>query len=90
VSIFNEANEEVKNKTELIGSSPLEISDKGNNWSKDLEKLSMLVPEVSYGLNSKINNEKLDKVLPNLGSIRKSNRIKNPVFAKQDDFLWLT
>jgi hypothetical protein len=64
----------------------LEISDKGNNWSNDLEKLSVLVPEVSYGLNSKINNEKLDKALPNLGSICKSKRIENPIFAKQDDF----
>lgn len=68
----------------------MEISDKGNNWSKDLEKSSVSVPEVSYGLNSKINNEKLDKAMPNLGSTCKSNRIRNPISAKQDDFLWST
>lgn len=77
-----------KNKIELIGSSPLEIGDNGKNWSK--EKSSVLVPEVSYGLNKKINNEKLNKVMPNLGSTRKSNRIKNPISEKQDDFLWST
>ena len=27
--------------------------------------------------------------LSELGSIRKSNRTKNPTSAKQDDFLWL-
>jgi hypothetical protein len=46
------------------------------------------VPEVSYGLNNKRNNGKLDKAMPNLGSTRKSNRTKNPISAKQDDFLW--
>jgi hypothetical protein len=50
----------------------------------------VLVPEVSYGLNKKKNNEKLNKVMPNLGSTRKSNRIKNPISEKQDDFLWST
>jgi hypothetical protein len=44
--------------------------------------------EVTYGLSEEVDKEELTNVMPNLGSIRKSNRIKNPASAKLDDFLW--
>ncbi|PNF37075.1 hypothetical protein B7P43_G08093 [Cryptotermes secundus] len=81
-------NKEVLNLTELIGSSPLEIGDKGNSRSKNIEKTNVSELKVTQGLNGKINNEKSVKVMPKLGSTRQSNRIKNSTSVKQNDFLW--
>ena len=57
--------------------------------AKDKENFSVSELEVTYGLSEEVDKEELTKVTPILGSSRKSNRIKNPAYAKLDDFLWL-
>jgi hypothetical protein len=47
------------------------------------EITSVPVLDVTYGLTEKLDNVKL---IPNLGSLLKSNRIKNPSSAKLDNF----
>jgi hypothetical protein len=88
LTILNEDNKEVKDINESIGLSPLETSDQGNSLAKNKENFSVSELEVTYGLSEEVDKEELTNVTPNLGSIRKLNRIKNPASAKLDDILW--
>jgi hypothetical protein len=71
---------EVDNKNgeleKLQGRKDVRDPDKGN---RGLEQTQGIVQEDIHGVAG----------LSELGSIRKSNRTKNPTSAKQDDFLWL-
>ena len=64
----------------------MESNDQENSLDANNEITSVPDLDVTYGLREKMDNVKL---IPNSGSIRKSNRTKNPTSAKQDDFLWL-
>jgi hypothetical protein len=45
--------------------------------------------DLTYSLRDEENKEEGINVLPSIGTIRKSNRIKkNPPSTKLDDFLW--
>jgi hypothetical protein len=79
--------EEVKDLNESSELMLLETSDQGNSLDKDKGDLSVAELEGTCGL-SEVDKEKLTNVRTNLGIIRKSNKIKNPVSAKLDDFLW--
>jgi hypothetical protein len=43
--------------------------------------------DVTYSLREEEDKEEETNVMPNSGTIRKLNRIKNPPSAKLDDFL---
>jgi hypothetical protein len=42
--------------------------------------------DLTYSLRDEQNKEEVINVMPSSGSIQKSNRIKNPLSAKLDDF----
>jgi hypothetical protein len=68
--------------------------------SKTSEKCKRLVEEdatynvpkmdVTYSLREEEDKEEETNVMPNSGTIRKLNRIKNPPSAKMDDFFMVT
>jgi hypothetical protein len=86
LAILSGDKEEVKDTNESSELSLLETSDQGNSLNKDKGDLSVAELERIYGLSEEVDKEKLTNVRSNLGIIRKSNRIKNPVSAKLDDF----
>jgi hypothetical protein len=86
LAILSEDKEEVKDMNESSELSLLETSDQGNSLDKDKGYLSVAELERTYGLSEEVDKEKLTNVRSNLEIIRKSNRIKNQVSAKLDNF----
>jgi hypothetical protein len=56
----------------------------------DDEDAKYIVPKMylTYSLRDEEDKEEVINVIPSTGTIRKSNRTKNPPSAKLDDFLW--
>jgi hypothetical protein len=86
--MLNADNKEVIDSNESIGLLPLESRDQEISLAKTKEITSVPDLEVTHGLSEKVDSEKLSNVTPNLESLRKSHRIKNPASAKLDDVLW--
>jgi hypothetical protein len=84
----SEYSEEEDVLKEIPGLPILETSEHCKRGDDEDAKYIVSKTDLSYSLSDEEDKEKVISVMPSSGTIRKSNRIKNPPSAKLDDFLW--
>jgi hypothetical protein len=73
---------------ETSGSPISETSEQCDGSDDEDTKYTVPKMDLNHSLGDEEDKEEVINVTPSTGTIRKSNRTKNPPSAKLDDFLW--